>query len=202
MTRLVKMVVRWHSNPPTETNVEEPTVQLPIDALKEWTGKTRATVIFDSTVDEFTDNGLFTKVKGKQNIALVGFTTKGDVFGGFYSVAVTGQYQWFFNDPTIFAFSFESHGRCVTPQRFAVGERLKKKAFVRFNTNNNGGFVWFRVDGVSHFFLGNERSDSWCWNLSCGFEGLENTTLTGQNNTDWKHPPYHHCARLVAILLE
>ena len=46
-----------------------------VNALKGWTGMARATVIFDSTVDEFTHNGIFNKVKGKPNVALVGFTT-------------------------------------------------------------------------------------------------------------------------------
>ena len=62
-----------------------------VNALKEWTGKARATVIFDSTVDEFTDGCMFEKVKGKPNVAIVATTTDGDVFGGFYSVAVTKQ---------------------------------------------------------------------------------------------------------------
>ena len=174
-----------------------------VNALKRWTGKAKATVIFDSTVDEFTDNGLFTKVKGKQNIALVGFTTKGDVFGGFYSVAVTGQYQWFFNDPTIFAFSFESHGRCETPQRFAVPEHRKESAYVEFWDGFHGcGFVWLGVSGCGGFFLGNERSKSSCCSLSCVFEGIEHTTLTGENNNNYRHPPFFHCARLVAVQLE
>ena len=81
-----------------------------VNALKEWTGKESATIIFDSTVDEFTTDGLFEKVKGKRNIAVVGFTTDGDVFGGFHNVAVTEQAFWF-DDPNIFVFSFESHGR-------------------------------------------------------------------------------------------
>ena len=74
-----------------------------VDALKVWTGKARATVIFDSTVDEFTHDRLFDKVMGKPNIALVGLTTEGDVFGGFYSRAVTEQ-SWLFNDPNMFIF--------------------------------------------------------------------------------------------------
>ena len=60
-----------------------------VNALKEWTRKAKETIIFDSTVDEFTFDGLFNKVKGKPNIAIIGFTTDGDVLGGFYSVAVT-----------------------------------------------------------------------------------------------------------------
>ena len=75
MTSLVKKVVGWFSNPPTETNAENQRGKRSINALKEWTGKTTATVIFDSTVDEFTHNGIFNKVKGKPNVALVGFTT-------------------------------------------------------------------------------------------------------------------------------
>ena len=57
-----------------------------VNALKEWTGKSSSTIIFDSTIDEFTDQGLFERVKGKPNVAMVGTTTDGDVFGGFYTV--------------------------------------------------------------------------------------------------------------------
>ena len=171
-----------------------------VNALKEWTGKAKATIIYDSTVDEFTHDGLFTKVRGKPNIAVVGFTTDGDVFGGFYSRAVTKQNEQFF-DPNIFVFSFESHGRCMTPQRFVVKERVMS-AYVRFFQNNSCGFVWFGVYDEGGFCLGDERSNSYCFDTSRAFEGLEDTTLTGQNNIDCDYPPYHHCTRLVAIHLK
>ena len=166
--------------------------------LKDWTGKTRATKIYDSTVDEFTHGRLFNKVKGKRNVAVVGFTTVGDVFGGFYSVAVTEQNREF-DDPTIFAFSFESRGRCATPQRFVVKERLKEKTKVVFLKDTNG-LIDFWVDGVGGFNLGNERSNSYCWNMSNVFEGLENKTLTGKSGLGDEDA--HHCTRLVAIQLE
>ena len=169
-----------------------------VDALKQWTGKARATIVYDSTVDEFTHDGLFDKIKGKPNIALVGFTTDGDVFGGFYYVAVTEQEKDTF-DPNIFAFSFESRGRCMTPQRFVV-KKLNEKEFVWFYKRNRIGFVEFGVDGVGNFQLGNESSKSNCWNLSRGFEGLEDTTLTGKTYQNFG--PYHHCTRLVAVQLE
>ena len=172
-----------------------------VNALKEWTGRARASTIHDSAVDEFTTDGLFEKVQGKRNIALVGFTTEGDVFGGFYSVAVTEQ-DIVFYDPNMFVFSFESHGRCETPQRFGVKEERKEKAYVRFFKNDNQGFVvfWF---GSCGFVLGDERSNSWCYSLSVAFEGLKNTTLTGQNNAGgWREGPNHHCTRLVAVQLE
>ena len=57
-----------------------------VNALKEWTWKARATIVFDSTVDEFTGDGIFNKVRGKQCVAVVATTTDGDVFGGLYSL--------------------------------------------------------------------------------------------------------------------
>ena len=208
MAGLLKKVVRWFSNPPTEidceepteTHVEQPTGQLPVDALKEWTGKTKATIIYDSTADEFTADGVFNKVEGKENIAVVGFTTDGDVFGGFYSRAVLWQNEELY-DPNIFAFSFESHGRCKTPQRFVGKERRSIGAFVGLCKNNRNGFFQFWVVGGGGFFLGNERSDSFFCYISNVFKGLEDTTLTGIS-IDWSNPLYHHCTRLVAIQLE
>ena len=164
-------------------------------ALKEWTAKTRAMLVYDSKVDPFTDDGLFQAVKGKPNIAIISATTDGDVFGGFYSVAVMGQDK-FFRDPNIFAFSFESHGRCATPQRFDVKEENKGRACVRFfKDNGNGWFVTF-YGGAGGFFLGNEKSRTFCTNLSDAFEGIEDTTLTGNNRE------FFTCTRLIAIQLE
>ena len=168
-----------------------------IGALKEWTGKASARVVYDSRVDPFTDDGLFNKVKGRTNIALVGFTTDGDVCGGFYSVAVTRQKDHFF-DPNIFAFSFESHGRCMTPQRFAVKEGVKEKMNVRYWPKNLHGFV--SIGWTGGFTLGNEATDAWCCRMSHEFEGLADTTMTGKNGT-WREGPYHNCTRLVAFEL-
>ena len=143
-----------------------------VQALMEWTGKESATIIFDSTTDEFTRRGFFDKIRGKPNIALVATTSEGDVFGGFYSVAVTRQDKYFY-DPNNFAFSFESHGRCLTPQRFAVKEEYKDKAFVEFfRYNSIGGFAVFCVYGICGFYLGNEKSKSFFRNMSSGLEGI------------------------------
>ena len=168
-----------------------------VNALKEWTGKGSATIVYDSTVDEFTDDAFFNSVRGKPNIAVVGFTTDGDVFGGFYSVAVT-EHDWVIFDPNVFIFSFESHGRCETPRRFDVKGWLRDEANVRVDRDNVGGFVTFWADNESGggFTLGNEKSSSYCVDLSLGFEGIEDTTLTGRSGS---FPNNHHCARLVTI---
>ena len=177
-----------------------------VKALKEWTGKANTTIIYDSTVDAFTLDGLFNKVKGKRNIAVIGFTTDGDVFGGFYSVAVM-ELDRESHDPNIFAFSFESHGRCKTPQRFYVKEGPKKdqRALTCFHKYNASGFVEFSVSGCGSFWLGNERSRSNCQSMSRAFQGIQNTTLTGKsgsfNRGPFQRGPFHHCTRLVAIQL-
>ena len=173
--------------------------------LKEWTGKASATIVYDSMVDEFTHDGLFNKVRGKRNIAVVATTTDGDVFGGFYSVAATKQGQECFYDTNIFVLSFESHGRCETPQRFAVKEELqllKPQISVNFQKVNSTGLVVFWVGGaMCGFWLGDERSNSFSKDMSHGFKGLKDTTLSGRNNTNHLKPPYHRCIRLLAVQL-
>ena len=135
---------------------------------KQWTGKMTASVVYDSTVDEFTDQCLFNKVKGKPNIMIVATTTDGDVFGGFYSVTVTRQDE-LLNYSNMFIFSFDSHGRCKTPQRFVVKEKWMGRTRVKFFKNNSEG-QFVRVDGgAGWFYLGYEKSNTWCSNLSRGF---------------------------------
>ena len=163
------------------------------NALKGWTGKASATVIYDSTVDEFTDQGLYNKVEGKANIALVGFTADGDVFGGFHNVAVTKQEEPVY-DPDMFIFSFESHGRCETPRRFVV---MEEEAYVEFFRDDPCGWFVNVGGGYGWFNLGNERSYTFCHNLSCDYVGIADTTLTGKT-----FPERFTCTRIVAIYLQ
>ena len=168
-----------------------------INALKRWTDKASAVVIYDSAVDPFTQDGLFDKVKGKENVAVVASTTDGDVFGGFYSQPVTEQDKEC-DDPDMFIFSFLSHGRCKTPKRFVTKFHEYDDPFVLFwNKNRAGWFVDFGVGGLSCLSLGNVMSNTKCYGLSDGFENIEDTTLTGKSGDE-----RHFCARLVAIHLE
>ena len=65
---------------------------------------------------------MFNKVKGEPNIAIISTKTEGEVLCGFFSVAVSEQ-DCFFNGPSMFAVSFESHGRCATPRLFFLNGR-------------------------------------------------------------------------------
>ena len=172
-----------------------------VEALKGWTEKRNVAVLYDSMVDELTDDGLFRSVVGKPNVAVVAFTTDGDVFGAFYSVAVTEQWREF-PDPSIFAFSFESHGRCMTPQRFVLKPDAKEKAAVEFFKESfKRWFVRFRFRGADGFDFGDPQSDTCCVNLSDVFEGMDDTTLTGTTDQLEAGNPFR-CERLLAVQLD
>ena len=171
-----------------------------IKALKQWTGKSAVDVVFDSAVDEFTSEGLFQTIRQKSDIALVGFTTDGDVFGVYLSVVVDKEREEL-KDTKCFVFSLESHGRCETPKRFYAKEELKNEGpCMVYAKNYRSGFIAIR-SGNGCFWLGNEKSNAFCMTMSKGFEGLLNTTLTGRTYNGYTPSGYDHYARLIAIQL-
>ena len=150
--------------------------------------------IFDSTVDEFTNSGLFNKVMGRGIIAFIGFTTDGDVFGGFYTVAVSKE----MNGSTIP--TSQVLVRVTRSVHDATAVRLKKSnkdgACVSFHKNNRNRVVGFDGSGDC-FDLGNEKSDTFCFNLSRGLVGIEDASMTGkQLGTTLQLPP---CLNSVGV---
>ena len=111
-----------------------------INEHKQLTWLSEATFVNDSKADPSTAYGLFDRARRTLKVAFSGFMTYGDVFGGFFSVAVTEQIKRFF-DPNMIIFSFESHGRCMTPQRFVAREERKENAPVMLWRNKRRGFV-------------------------------------------------------------
>ena len=166
------------------------------NTLKTWTGKGACSIVFDSDVDRFIEASLFEHIRGRPNIAIIASTSDGDVFGGYYTVAVTEIWETF-RDPNIFIFSSESRGRCYTPQRFALkpGKR-KRSAYVKFFWHSyDQWYVEFGAGGTDGLSLGDERSFTWCNNLAKCFVGIENTTLTGRNGKNYPHV----CERILAV---
>ena len=105
---------------------------------------------------------------------MIGFTTEGDVFVGLHSRPVTLGSESFF-DPSIFIFSFESHERSETPQRFRVTNELNDLAYVRNVDQLGNEFDEFWVHRVIYtptcvLSLGNELSQSWSCCLSAVFQ--------------------------------
>ena len=170
------------------------------EQLLAWTGLTRHTVVYDSAVDESAHPAMAAKVLGRRNIAVIGVTQTNDVFGGFSPTAVD-ELGTMFYDEDIFVFSFESHGRCTTPQRFRLLEDARCCGFVKFNSVGDYGLICFGLDDMGEVCFGTERERTYCRELSQCFEGLADTTLTGETS-DWVLGPYHHFDRLLLVSLE
>ena len=166
-----------------------------VATLKKWTGKAHVAVLYDSNVDEFSSDGMFRKIKNKRDVALIATTREGDVFGCFYNVAMSRKAKGFW-DTNIFAFSFESRGRCMTPQRFMLLDDAKFDASVFAHPKSDENHWFVEVGALEHGCIGfgNEKSDLWCESLSGVFEGMQDTTLTGKVEQD-----YHTCVRLIAV---
>ena len=105
----------------------------------------------------------------------------------------------------MFAFSFESHGRCETPKRFNVKLEKRNAVGVRFNKNTGYlGFCHFEAeiyDGwvMNHcevILFGNEQSYPRCFSrVTYCLEDIEPTTLVGDKDR-WG---CYTCARLMAL---
>ena len=189
-----------HKYVKSQYDAQNSIISVGINALKGWTGKTNSKVVYDSMKDPFTAEGLFEKVKAKPNIALIGVSTDGDVFGVFYNVAVDKEDDVFM-DPNMFVFSFESHGRCDVPQRFVLKEWMKYRACVSFLKLEEKSDFFFCVFDQSALQIANETTIGYCYNLSKGFSGLSDSTLTGRT---WKSRECHNgfwFSRLIALHL-
>ena len=166
-----------------------------VDALRAWAGKPVATLLYDSDVDEFTAGGLFGRVAARQNVAVVTVTADGDVFGLFHTVPVTEDEHTYI-DPALFVFSFESHGRCMTPQRFVVKRGMGDAAYLQYWRNNPD--EWFVQVGVryeGYVLVGSEAARTPAVELGLAFEGLDSAALTGHEDGE------HVSVRVIAVCL-
>ena len=94
------------------------------------------------------------------------------MFGGFSSCAVTKQTENVF-DPMTFTFSFESHGRCMTPRKIKLMSLYQKHVYISFTTGYRGCYVEFgkQYGFKSAFTLWVDRHDSRCESLWALFQG-------------------------------
>ena len=173
-----------------------------IPKLLEWTHKRTAVPLYDSLVHPFTDAALFDAIALKSNVAVIGQTTDGDVFGVFHGKPVVAFDELIYN-PACFVFTFESHGRCMTPQRFPVKEAALWSSYVSYFNACDAGFLECGADGSfgGWLTLGGPQSKTSTGDLSKVFEGIENSTLTG--GTPDKDGKFHFTiCRLFAFELQ
>ena len=105
--------------------------------------------------------------------------------------------NWPNHDEKLFVFSFESHGRCSTPQKFEVKAFKKSFGAVKYRERDfDGHFVEFSAGAAGGFSLGNQQSKTFCDDLDDCFENIKKDTLTGKRNRE-----KFTCVRLVALQL-
>ena len=155
-------------------------------------------VLYDSDVDGFVAGCVCDRVIGRPNLAVVGVLMSGDVIGAAFSLPIPRSDEMVY-DPSMFAFSFQSSGRCLTPQRFLVYPDWRHESCLQLYADDKRGFFQFWVWLKSCFWLGNETSNCFNFNMANMFENLDDLTLTGMNY-DFE-PPFYHCARLMVVQL-
>ena len=152
-----------------------------LKALKTWTCKSKATLVFDSDKDGW-DKPKFHEAMKKPSNAVIGITDKGDIFGGYVSVALTETGKWLPDDGQ-FAFSLFSHGRCDVPQRWMMKkDREGAGKDVAIWRPGNNDYITFGNFNCGSLKLNIQTNESWIGNPSRWFNGLGDTVLTGENH--------------------
>ena len=81
-------------------------------------------------------------------------------------------------------------------KKVVLKEEMNEWEFVLFYNNDDDG--WFvSISRGADCSLGNEKSNAWDWNLSQGFDGIEDDTLTGKPSCE-----RFACSHPVSIPLE
>ncbi|KAL7720408.1 TLDc domain-containing protein [Entamoeba marina] len=79
--------------------------------LKEWSGKQKCSIIFDSKIDgDGGNNVLMNKVMNKQNLYFISFDNQNNVFGGYVDTIINKTGDWI-TDPNAFVFSLIRNGK-------------------------------------------------------------------------------------------
>ena len=152
--------------------------QRPINALLQWTHKTGFSVLFNSQTEPFFAHNILYRTMLMSDIVYIVITAGGDVFGVYYEKPLGGL-DIQVNDPSIFMFSFESHGRCAKVKRFALKSYRADDAFVMLHRNSRRIFTV--GCGHAELSLYDTRTTSYTNNLSWMFWDMDNRTLTGHD---------------------
>ena len=162
--------------------------------LKEWTGKARSSVVYDSTVDEFTADRLFNKVGASKMWHSSGSQRTATCLGG-SSVLLWNNKASCSSSRT--CLSFRSIARAV---RDSAAVRLEEEADEEgarriLEEQQQWAVFWF-YGCEGWFYLGDDKSDTFGSQVSHCFVRTEDITLTGEV---WGR---FICCRLVSVQKE
>ncbi|ELP88946.1 hypothetical protein EIN_490550 [Entamoeba invadens IP1] len=116
------------------------------ETLRSWSEKRSFRVIYDSTIDSFNSTTFNAQVVGLNNVMVLVFDSKENVFGGYTEkcIPVCGkdEYKYIENDQKFFVFSLENH-------QSADSIKIERKnSELGFRMSNDGNCVF----GIANFF--------------------------------------------------
>ena len=153
-------------------------------ALMRWTAREKAQIIYDSDNDPFTATAFKEKCFGKSNIAVITFTTTGDVFGAYIHIKID-QLKTLYADRRHFVFSLECHGRFETPRRWMLRPEKRQGTCVCWYTpGSDQGFIYFGDNRSYCLHIGNPSQKTFFNDITNGFEGIRDEDLIGPFDKD------------------
>ena len=147
--------------------------------LEEWTSLKCSDIVFDSNVDNWSeDTSEFNeKIIGKKQLAFLIETEDGEKFGYYLNTEIIEKYWQKYGDPRIetdnnsFEFNLESNGRLPKPMKFEIKD-LEKCGYLLFE-KSDGYLIKL---GDIRLFKENYKNLSRCYQFENDFDyhGIEN----------------------------
>ncbi|KAL7714626.1 TLDc domain-containing protein [Entamoeba marina] len=148
--------------------------------FKEWSQKEKCTIIYDSNVQNKALNQSFNnKLLNKNNLFIVNFDKNNNVFGVFLkdsikTIGITNQHQ-------SFIFSLKTGDVVDRPMMWKLNDgcysniQLFENEDILYQIGESSGFTIYKVG----------MNESYCFDLSLGFKGIEDDDLTNSNYEEY-----------------
>ncbi|EKE39577.1 hypothetical protein ENUP19_0055G0080 [Entamoeba nuttalli] len=169
-----------------EKSLYEKKMILLMNEMREWTGRIKMNIIFDSDIDDQNVVCFQRSLMNKPSLYIILFDEKGNIFGGYNrkSISRPGKRM---EDKSHFIFSLESNERIDSPIRwFGRGDKPSTCFFLNRETNQIGRLCEI---GFPDGFISVAKttiSQSGCVNISNKYKGIDNDDLNNTNNEVFK----------------
>ena len=145
-----------------------------IQQIEEWTKLKCEDVLFDSTIDDWSQNTsvLNERIIGKKQIVFLIEDEDGEKFGYYLNTEVIEKYgDWIETDNKSFEFNLESNGRLKQPMKFEIKD-LKYGGYELYIKS----IGYLIVLGDIYLMKENKKNESYCYQFEDWFDyhGIEN----------------------------
>ncbi|KAL7715596.1 TLDc domain-containing protein [Entamoeba marina] len=138
-----------------------------IDKLKEWSGKQKCSVIFDTKIDGYDGGVLKNKVINKKNLYFIHFNNKNNVFGGYVDNIIDKTRSWI-KDSNAFLFSLIRNGEM---KNIKYNIKRSKEQYAFYLDVSDYLYMFGSYTHSDIAIWRNNSSKSYCSPYSCGYNG-------------------------------